>query len=282
MVVDPIHGWDLGALPRSGTVGRGPAPHAGLFPPSLRVFRLAVREPLARRIPGWICLGSQAGRSGCPGVSSITSGLGCPVLAPIAPHTAAGLGWMSRRAAPQRTAKKSGIWENLGAGGKRSVGRSDLSSEGPQSCDPDPWPCWKPLEGRGRAEDLGFVPVPRSADSRVTGRESSFPNAGRCSCSNPAVTAVCWIHGGNVQSAGGFPPSVHGTDPRDRAGSCPWPGLTPRSRRCLRTVLLLISVLFFGVVCEHSWDFCSAPLHSPIPGSGTGEMVSGRGICGAR
>lgn len=167
-------------------------------------------------------------------------------------------------------------------GGKRSVGRSDLSSEGPQSCDPDPWPCWKPLEGRGRAEGLGFVPVPRSADSRVTGRESSFPNAGRCSCSNPAVTVVCWIHGGNVQSAGGFPPSVHGTDPRDRAGSCPWPGLTPRSRRCLRTVLLLISVLFFGVVCEHSWDFCSAPLHSPIPGSGTGEMVSGRGICGAR
>lgn len=107
----------------SGTVGRGPAPHAGLFPPSLRVFRLAVWEPLARRIPGWICLGSQAGRSGCPGVSSITSGLGCPVLAPIAPHTAAGLGWMSRRAAPQRAAEKSGIWENLSARGEKVCGK---------------------------------------------------------------------------------------------------------------------------------------------------------------
>lgn len=50
-------GWHCGQ--GSGTAGRGPAQHPGLFPPSLRVFRLAVREPLAHRIPRWICLGSQ-------------------------------------------------------------------------------------------------------------------------------------------------------------------------------------------------------------------------------
>lgn len=50
-------GWHCGQ--GSGTAGRGPAQHPGLFPPSLRVFRLVVRALLARRIPGWICLGSQ-------------------------------------------------------------------------------------------------------------------------------------------------------------------------------------------------------------------------------
>lgn len=53
-------------------------------------------------------------------------------------------------------------------------------------------------------EGLGFVAVPRSADSRVTGRESSFPNTGRCSCSNPTVTAVCLDPRGECAKCWGF------------------------------------------------------------------------------
>lgn len=53
-------------------------------------------------------------------------------------------------------------------------------------------------------EGLGFVAVSRSADSRVTGRESSFPSAGRCSCSNPTVTAVCLDPGWECAKCRGF------------------------------------------------------------------------------
>lgn len=97
----------------SSTTGRCPAQHPGLFPLSLHIFRLLVQELLARRIPGWVCLGSQPGRSG---VSSVTNGLGCPVLVPVVPRATAGLGWMSLRAA-----KKSGIWENLRATGEKGL-----------------------------------------------------------------------------------------------------------------------------------------------------------------
>lgn len=109
-----------GSPPWSGTAGRGLAQHPGLFPPSLHVFGLAVQEPLTRSIPGWIFHGSQPGRFGCAGVSSITSGLGCPVLTPIAPLTTVGLGWMFRHAVPRD--KKSEIWENLRAMGERVCG----------------------------------------------------------------------------------------------------------------------------------------------------------------
>lgn len=91
-------GWHCGQ--GSGTAGRGLAQHLGS---SRRrsVFsgwRCRSRSPVG--FQGGFALGANPGLFGCVGVSSIASGLGCPVLAPIAPHTSAGLGSASWRAAP--------------------------------------------------------------------------------------------------------------------------------------------------------------------------------------
>lgn len=164
-----------------------------------------------------------------------------------------------------------------------SVGRSDLSSEGPQSCDPHPRPrgragnLWEAEEGRRVWDWFGICCRAPLCRQPGDGQGIVIPEC--CSVFLQQSRGPCRVPGPTVGMC-----RVLGVllPPWDRVGSYSWPALTPRSWRCLRTFLLLIPVLFFGVVCEHSSDFCSAPLHSPILGSGTGEMVSGRGIYRAR
>lgn len=138
--MDGILGLLLGLALRAGVrhCGQGSGTTPRLFPPSLRVFRLAVQEPLARRIPGWICLGSQPRSIWVCWSVQHRQRLGVSSFGPHCPPHLGGIGvcvlarstvWQKN----QGSGKTSVVW------GKRSVGRSDLSSEGPQSCDPDLW-----------------------------------------------------------------------------------------------------------------------------------------------